>query len=193
MTMFHWEASARHAAARFQNVRCEKCKQHYHYPIFREAVGRYASSFEDSAAAGAANLAEARVIAAVERGVEIVPCPACGWVQGDMVQEMRRRTARPLHWLGIVLAAAAALVVLCWAGQRLFVVDEGEGGLQPWRLNPMWPAGLAAAAAAAFVLLLLLQRRVDPNRDYPSPRAREIPGAVLAIPGKASAALIQRH
>ena len=191
MSMVHWEATARHAAMRFQNVRCERCQQHYHYPIFREAVGRHASTFEDAATAGAASLAEARVIGAVDRAVEIVPCPGCGWVQGDMVAEQRRRTARQLLWLGVVLAAGAALVVLCWWAQRLFIV-EGETG-EPWRLNPIVPAALAAAGAAMLALRLMLQKRVDPNRGFPATDARKLPGAVMGIPGKASAQMLERH
>ena len=191
MSMVHWEATARHAAMRFQNVRCERCQHHYHYPIFRDAVGRYASTFEDAAAAGAASLAEARVIGAVDRGVEVVPCPTCGWVQGDMVAEQRRRTARPLLWLGVVLAAAAVLIVLCVWAQRLFII-EGEAD-EAWRLNPSVPLGLAAGAAAMFVLRLVLQRRVDPNRGYPSTDARSLPGAPMGIPGKASAQMLERH
>jgi hypothetical protein len=189
--MSHWEATARHAAMRFQNVRCEKCRQHYHYPIFREAIGRHAATYEDMAAAGAASIAEARVIGAVDRAVEIVPCPGCGWVQSDMAAEQRRRTGRPLLYLAIILLTAAALVVLCWAGQYLFIIEgEGDG---PWRLNPVWPAGLAGASVATFALRLILRRRVDPNRGYPNRDARQLPGAVLGIPGKASAAMLERH
>jgi hypothetical protein len=185
--MSHWEASASHAAARFQNVRCEKCGQFYHYPIFREGFGSYAAIDEDAAVHAASSIAQARVINAIDRGVEIVPCPSCGWVQDDMVREMKRRTAQPLHFIGIALVVIAALIVLGVGIQRLFVI---EGEIEPWRLNPMLPTSLAGAGVVAFVLRLTLQRRIDPNRGG---RARELPSAVLAIPGKATADMLQRR
>jgi hypothetical protein len=108
-----------------------------------------------------------------------------------MVAEQRRRTARPLLWLGVVLAAGAALVVLCWWAQRLFII-EGETG-EAWRLNPIVPAALVAGGFAMLALRLMLQKRVDPNRGYPATDARSQPGAVMGIPGKASAQMLERH
>jgi hypothetical protein len=53
-------------------------------------------------------LAERNLRKALEKAVEVVPCPACGWIQSDM-QALARSQYRP-RWR---IAGISLLVALC--------------------------------------------------------------------------------
>jgi TRAP-type C4-dicarboxylate transport system permease small subunit len=111
-------------------------------------------------------------------------------VQADMVKELKRRTARWLLVLLKITVAAAAILVACYAGMRLFAVPD-----QPtprYAIDARFPILAFGAAAMLFVLRLMLQRSVDPNLGYPSRRAETFASAG-GIPGKADAQMLQQR
>ena len=95
----HVDFDAAATGATWQNVTCEKCHKPYHYALVRDANASVRAAYgmmQASAERRAEKTAEYRLMKLLERGVDLVPCPACGWYQDDMVREGRRRTAR---WL----------------------------------------------------------------------------------------------
>jgi hypothetical protein len=187
--MFHWEASAKRAGARHTNVRCEKCDEWYHYEIVRTGRGESRSISEDAAAAGAELVAAARVTQELDRGVEIVPCPKCGWVQADMVKELKRRTGQWLLLHIKIAVAAAAILFAVHVGMRLFATPDEP---HPRIIEVRYSIIAVGVAAMLVVLRLMLQRQVDPNIGHPSRRAAPLATAV-GIPGKANAQMLQQH
>jgi hypothetical protein len=109
-------------------------------------------------------------------GVDPVPCPDCGWYQAAMVREVRRRTARPLIWLGVVPLILAAVIfgLAVLAARGVSKVDP-----QGWRLLAGVAGVAGAMAAAAFGSRWWIQRGLDLNRDFPV-RGAPYPGAPVA-------------
>ncbi|MDB5330240.1 MAG: hypothetical protein JWP03_1391, partial [Phycisphaerales bacterium] len=139
----------------------------------------------------AAAVAEARVIRALDGGGEVVPCPACGWVQAEMVREQRNRVAPPLRKLALIAAAAGAIGWLFLVFPQWFL-SPADG-----RVAIRWgtPNALLAAGGGCAVLLLalraMLRSRVNPNANYPRPTP--VPGAINGRPGKAPKELLERR
>src|SRR5262245_44687358 len=74
-----------------KRVVCENCSRPYAFKI-RQTVA--AESFYSQKAAD--NSAEAALRLALAHGLPMMPCPACGWYQADMVADFRKR----LKWKG---------------------------------------------------------------------------------------------
>src|SRR3954451_16457292 len=86
-----------------KRVTCEKCSCAYVYEMVRSATGSGLNPYfidpggaEDRAYGRAAR----RLRKALVEGAEPVACPDCGWYQGDMVREIKRRRVQPVVYLG---------------------------------------------------------------------------------------------
>src|SRR5579871_595585 len=91
-------------------VRCESCHAEYAYELQRSAEGK-GSSFlfldNQGAAARASSRAEANLRNKLERGVDLVPCPECGWYQDNMQRKARRLHQRWMLLTGVCLALSS--------------------------------------------------------------------------------------
>jgi hypothetical protein len=180
---------AAQTAAVWETVRCEKCKEHYHYEKIRRGVGGARKGWAGlslpmtlSAEQRAEKLAAYRLMRALERGIDVVPCPSCGWVQGDMVREMKRSTARGLIWLAWLVVIVGLMYGAYQVGSVLFDAEVDVDALK-WR-------GAAWAALAGVVGGLVLwgvRRRivsaVDPNAGG-AKGATFVVGGPVGRPGK---------
>src|SRR4051812_43734842 len=88
-----------------RRVTCEKCSCTYAYELTRAGSGHARSPYLlDNAGAQfrAQTRANKALRRALERDVDPVECPDCGWYQAEMEQEARRRTLRPIVTVAIV-------------------------------------------------------------------------------------------
>jgi hypothetical protein len=108
----------------------------------------------------------------LERAVDPVPCPQCGWYQPDMVSEARSRSFNWTRWLQLaVLILAPMFWYAAWnfglfSAVRLFDWDWTDARVV---------ALLVAAFAAALIGVIECFRwglsfSVDPNTGYPAER-----------------------
>lgn len=163
-------------------VSCERCNCRYGYVVYRRAIGSGTYSIwgrKDKAVHSANSKAESQVQKLLERAIEPVPCPGCGWMQSEMVREMRRRFARWMIGAGVV----ALVVFLMTAGViYLSEVDNrrpmGAGTRTLIEDAIVLAIGLGAGAIAARYALTFL---IDPNGMYRADRPA-IPGAPIGYP-----------
>src|SRR3954470_24325400 len=91
------------SAAMMKPVRCEKCGGAYSYRMVRRGVGQgstiYGIDSQGASDRSAAN-AQAKLHRLLQTGVDPVPCPHCGWLQREMVDEIHRRNYGWIKRLG---------------------------------------------------------------------------------------------
>src|SRR4051794_36030586 len=81
-------------------VKCEQCSLEYVYHLSRSARGEGTSFLflnNEGAQSSAEGEARARLLAALMKACEPVPCPGCGHVQQHMVPRARQLRHR---WMG---------------------------------------------------------------------------------------------
>jgi hypothetical protein len=144
-------------------VHCESCQGEYVYQMARKASGS-GSSFlfndNEDAAARAAAYAEQALLQKLNAGVDVVPCPACGWVQRHMVPKARRLHCRWMFHVGVGLTAG--LIPLAMFG-GIFNGISRAGPTIPW---PVFGACLVALFLLGIGLIIgkaVLASRYDPN------------------------------
>jgi hypothetical protein len=189
--MVHWVGFAAGSGDVGRNVKCEKCGRWYHYVLTRQARAGARRGTPDGAVEAAENLAVYRVMRGLETGVEVVACPDCGWVQGEMVAEAVRRAGRPWTRAASCLIAIAGMVLVVAYAPTVWVVDWA---MPAERARMVHWAALACAALGVVALLIraVARGRVDPNSGYPAwPRA--VSGGRVGEPGKAGAEAVQRN
>ena len=130
-----------------RHVTCERCKRGFDYRLER-------STAIDTVplpmlVRQAEEICQQRLAARLAKDVEPVACPACGWIQGEMVEEMRRRFAGGLRACGIVFAIASATLSIVFASLGIWF------RLRPIKLDlDCW--GIAGAGAAGCVVGLIM-------------------------------------
>jgi hypothetical protein len=145
--------------SRIVPVACERCQNRFFYELTRVGVGRASAPYyvgQAAAADRAEQAAKKDLARRLERESELVPCPECQWVNGDLIARYRRRRYRPLGWI----AAAIAIVGIVAAMGDMFLDNRRflSGGMQVF---------LAVCLLSAGAVLLFrngLRRRIDPNR-----------------------------
>lgn len=189
--MANWVGSSSRTGAVARNVRCEKCGKWYHYMLLREGTADATRGHEGEAADAAAARAAYRLMRNLETGVEVVPCPECGWVSAEMAGEAKRRAGRPWTWTSIGLLSAAGLILLFAYAPGVAMAD--------WELRPdvaraVQTSSMACAAAGvlAWVIRTVARARANPNAGFPK-WPRPIAGAITGYAGKASAQAVQRR
>jgi hypothetical protein len=98
-------------------VCCEQCQFEYVYLIARKASGEGTSwLFVDNQGAQqrAQDAAAERLTAKLERARDVVPCPACGWLQKDMVERARRQR---YGWMATAMAVLYPIAAARWASR----------------------------------------------------------------------------
>jgi hypothetical protein len=144
-------------------VPCEQCGTEYVYQMERTATGSGTSLLfldNEGASERASSQAEAQLRRKLERGVDLVPCPRCGWYQQNMIPKARKQYRRWMLNTGAVLAVSLLPVGLFGA-----MANAGKHGPPtiPW---PLFLAGLIAFALVGIGLMVaksVLASRHDPN------------------------------
>ncbi len=151
------------SAGILKDVRCEQCQAGYVYWMTRSATGRSTSILfidmkvaQERAAVRAAESLQRKL----EKGCEVVPCPACGWIQEQMIAKARRDY---WPWWPNVRSALYVLIAVFFALTMVF-----------WYMRtPAAPAIVFGAPAALGICVLvavalpitrsILSARYDPN------------------------------
>jgi hypothetical protein len=85
----------------------------------------------------------------LERAVEPVACPDCGWYQGDMVRECRGRVLTTMRWIALDLLVASQAAV---AAVLYIPAMKGRISSEPVR---EWAVITAVGLAAAMAMLAI--------------------------------------
>jgi hypothetical protein len=146
-----------------KEVHCESCHAEYVYQIKRTAGGTGTSLlFLDNQGARerADQDAKNNLRAILEREIDVVPCPICGWYQATMVLKVQRGHGVFMRDLGIVLLVIASAAFY-------FSFLEGAPGNRalPWwhTTSAMVAAACAGIGAGLVIIKVILSRRYDPN------------------------------
>src|SRR5436309_1991742 len=89
-----------------RTVKCEKCGSDYCYRLFRrgQASGSSPYGLDNKGSQRRAETAAAKKLQKLLLyGVDPVACLDCGWIQAEMVQELRKRYYRWMNILAICL------------------------------------------------------------------------------------------
>ena len=161
-----------------KDVRCEKCGCEYLYRMIRRGEGSGSSPYylNNEGAQRRANAGAKRQLQKLlARGVDPVACPDCGWLQAQMVRELRRRSLRGLIYTAITLAIVLPVFAFIYA---LNVTHDFRRSLQ--QDDQIVLIVTAAALIGGVVGPIWLRRAIlrsrDPNRNHPQP-PDPIPGA----------------
>lgn len=181
-------------------VRCEKCSREYGYDVRRKVARSHGGATVPLAFAGGILGAligamidnmrgnqvspqlreklEREVKDRVDRAIEVVPCPDCGWHQQEMVRELRRRTriSQPMQLL-LALAGISLIAVLFLAGIR---ADRYTANEIP--VAAVWmAAGALAFFLTAYLACWIRTGQLDINAGWPMKCPRcQLPHARLA-------------
>ncbi len=151
-------------------TQCEKCGHEYVYFLSRRASGEGTSIlFADNKGARerAHERAAERLAAKLDNACDPVPCPACGWLQRDMIARMCHKR---YGWMDIPLyvlypLAAILLVIVIWA--LTAAPDEDRNGeYQSFLIAVCSLFGIIALSAVGLsVLCFKLRKHFDPNAE----------------------------
>jgi hypothetical protein len=146
-----------------KRVHCESCHGEYVYQMERTATGRGTSILfldNEGAQSRAGRDAENKVRSKLEREIDVVPCPLCGWYQATMVPKLRWKHRGWIRLLGFVLLGVATL---------RFGLSFLEGPLKnptrPWwhRTSAMVAGACASIGAGLLIIKVIVSKRYDPN------------------------------
>jgi hypothetical protein len=190
----HWVASAEYTGVVSRNVRCERCKEPYHYELRHTARGSARAGSEESAVDQAKARAESNAMAALVDGTEIVPCPICGWLQRDMVRQVQLKRVRWMLRIGVIGLFVAAMTWLILPMPKWFA-PPSELSEEDW--SRLWRMCQLISIPAAVVGLCMLALRALVLRGKLFPISvntdGEIVSTTVGIPGKAPADRLQRR
>ena len=130
-----------------RHVTCERCKRGFDYRLERStAIDTVPLPMLVRQAEA---ICQRRLAARLATDVEPVACPSCGWMQAEMVEELRRRFAGGLRACGIVFAIASATLSIVFALMGIWF------WYRPLRLDlDCW--GIAGAGAAGCLVGLMM-------------------------------------
>jgi hypothetical protein len=150
----------------FVDLTCEKCGHRYGHAMTRtrRAIGdRYVWQSREKYRDKYVGEARRELDAKLACGVEVVPCPECGWIQSSMLDRARQERYPAETWPALT---AFTIVMIALVG--IFVLWELE---KAFRLNWVnaWISlsttfGLMVCCGGACILREALRaRRYDPN------------------------------
>jgi hypothetical protein len=145
-------------------VRCEACRLEFVYVVERSAESSAFSLLfldESGAEKRAAESATRRLNSFLDRAVDPVPCPGCGWVQRHMF-----RPARALHRRGLLVAGgvvAIGVIPLTLVGGLLNALVPAVGPAIPWPLFLKLMGLVLAIGVGLMLAKVVLAYRFDPN------------------------------
>ncbi|MBI1372714.1 MAG: hypothetical protein GC159_08130 [Phycisphaera sp.] len=153
---------------------CESCKQAYYYKVERSATGEGSSILwldNEGASDRASSAAEVALKAALDKAVDLVACPNCGYFQKNMVS---RGKWRRFGWTFGVLALVAVILLVIAAAQS----DRRGNSSSAFMIAAL------VTGVAGFVLGVVWFIAYNPNRGHEEKggRRRDIASASRGIP-----------
>ncbi|MFI5380719.1 MAG: hypothetical protein ACHRHE_15580 [Tepidisphaerales bacterium] len=147
-----------------KSATCERCGTEYFYDLRRVIVSERWGGTADAAEKRTQEAATARLQRTMDHDTDVVPCPQCGWIQTEMVHDLRRRSYRWL--LGLALIPSGLVLVGCMvlSGLLLYVGTSQA----TWKSLGFVALVAGAFALAGVALHWLLQRPINPNRAFPA-------------------------
>jgi len=139
-------------------ARCEGCGRSYAYEVKRTGHGT-AESDSEAFRRASENLQKALAI-----GVEVIPCPACGWYQSNMIPKARRLHRRWMLNVGACLTLGLVLPAVIGSVINSSLVFKGQEHI-PW---PIFFATLVCLFAVGIAMCARwshLAARYDPNDE----------------------------
>jgi len=159
-----------------KRVTCEGCGGRYVYRMERSAEGQGTSPYmidNRGAERRSSTAADRALLRKLQRECDIVPCPACGTVQEDMVRRSRGGQHRWLRRIAIGLILLAVMLgVMNW----LSTADGARYQLLSWSTI----AVIAMSGPAVLAVRGFLQAAHDPNDEPVHQRIEE--GRARAMP-----------
>jgi len=189
----HWAAAAEHSAAVSYNVRCERCKEWFHYDLRTTQHGLGRSSQPESAVERAQNHAQAKAMADLATP-QIVLCPIFNWLNADMAFELQRARTKWMKALAIVSLFIAAVSWIVLPMKTLFTPErELDPGDWPRIIHRTELISIPALVIGVTLLLLrslVLRGKMFPL-TFPRPEGSVVTTA-LGVPGKANPEHLKR-
>ncbi|MFO0965463.1 MAG: hypothetical protein U0793_07735 [Gemmataceae bacterium] len=158
-------ASAVGSAAKI--VSCETCGKKYVYEVRRLSQGQaihLISSEGEGAKALAQRIAAHDLKKQLDAAIEVVPCPACGWIQADMLPTARRRHLRRVKILGIFILLGLVLPLVMTVG-AVFWPPNARAAEEIVDESILWAAGLLAVGAGILIWRAMACKHYDPNGE----------------------------
>ena len=157
-------------------VKCEACGDEYVYKLERTATGvatglRFVD--EEGKRARASAHAQTVLNSKLERGVDVVPCPACGRIQQHMIPHCRRRRLRWMLHLGLALMLLACVGGSLGAMINGIVEDQQGAPPVPWPVLLATVAVFGALGPGLMIARFVAVRRYDPNAEDEERRIRQ--------------------
>jgi hypothetical protein len=151
------------SGTKLKGVHCESCHTEYVYQMKRTVKGSGTSLLflDNQGARGRAGQdAENNLRGKLDREIEVVPCPICGWVQATMVPKLRRDHRAWLRALGIVLLVIAS-AAFCFSFLEIALRNRT---LLWWQTTSAVVAVVCSGIGASLLIIkIVLSRRHDPN------------------------------
>ena len=171
--------------SRMVPVTCERCGTAYFYELARSGRGGgVAPLFVEQEAAKARAAARAVDSLRYRLGTErdVVPCPACHWINADMVEEYRRRAypwASTLAWVIASVGVGGA-----WVTAVVLMFRFGVEDRRPWAVGGAIAAVAVIATVGLVATVARARRRLDANAAFPQPPVlpRNTPPALVPGP-----------
>ncbi len=157
------------AGTRLVGVECDQCATRYFFELARVGTASAAAPYglgSDTAADIASAGSQTELQERLASEAELVPCPACHWINEELVsgyRQSRYRAVLPLAFFIAVAGLAASFMsaLFVWNGPQV------DHWLLPWFL-----AGGTSISLAIFGLLQLVRNiarsRIRPNREFPA-------------------------
>ena len=188
-SLAHGAAHAAHSARRAtasvpgqttKVVRCEACGRNYAYELKRMGHGQ-ADGHSGNSSSLARQRAEADLQHLLEIGMEVIPCPACGWYQSNMIPKVRRRHRRWMVYVGQCLTIGLIPVAIIGGIMNGSHENQAKPPL-PW---PIFAAGLVCVFAVGigmFIWKYKLAQSYDPNDEDVEARKRYGQSRAMLLP-----------
>jgi hypothetical protein len=161
-------------------ARCEACGRSYAHELKRIGHGQ-ADGQTESSYSLARQRAEADLRHLLEIGIEVIPCPACGWYQSNMIPKARRRHRRWIAYVGQCLTIG--LIPVAIIGGIINGSHEKQVNTPlPW---PIFVAGLVclfAVGIGMFIWKYKLAQTYDPNDEDVEARKRYGQSRAMLLP-----------
>ena len=154
--------------SRLVEVICERCGCEYLYELARVGSGSETAPYgigSKAAARSADEQAKRDLNRRLADEAELVPCPKCQWINGDLVSGYRRgryrRWSRFAAGLGIV--GTVGSLIGAW---YLSIGPAADRDALPYFLIG-GPVVFLGIAGSILLSVSLFRKRIQPNRDYP--------------------------
>ncbi len=153
------------SGAVFKFVGCEQCRVEYVYQLQRTAEGQGTSLLfldNEGAEDRASSRAKESLRRKLERGVDLAPCPACGWYQQRMVLKARKEHYRWMLITGFCLALGL-IPIAVFGGVLNAPKPRNPEPVIPWSLFLAVLGALAVISVGLMLGKFILSWHYDPN------------------------------